>query len=334
MKNLILFLLLVQSISASGQDFPNLSDLSENLIDKNRNDSLNLVAIFNWITDNIAYDNDDYLVSNYYPDFKIDRYLDSAQYMNIYNRKVSELVLTKKKAICDGYSRLFLTLCEFADIRCQYISGEVRDPLSDDLIGHAWNAVYIDGKWRLIDLTWASGGISGSTYVKEKNMFFYFTPPEQLIFDHIPDDLKWSLLDSMTVHKLLNESPILSYQPFENGLTDCFPKNKSLKVDTLNPIKISLVFDRKIEIEDIHLSGSPTESLIDQMDIEVTGENFDSLLNAKPNLFLVIPKIEVSRKEIAGRRYEFTVQALTSKLKEIYIYINSALPGLIYEVRF
>jgi transglutaminase/protease-like cytokinesis protein 3 len=304
------------------------------VINESKSDSLNLVSIFDWMTDNIEYDVDTYFQGLDYPEFGINKYLDSASYMKLYNQEVSEMVIRNKKAICDGYSRLFYTLCEVAGIKCQYIPGKVKFPLRDELGEHAWNAIFINGEWKLIDLTWASGGLSGSSFVKENNMFFYLTPPEQLIYDHYPDDLKWSLLDTAKVNSLLNESPILSHQPFKIGLIDYFPQNKILKIDTLKPFKISFEFNRKIEPYDISISGGPSETLRDKLDIEITNDNYDSLENIYPNLSVIIPKIEILEQKIVGNKIQYLILPLSSTLERIYIYIENSWPSMIYDTEF
>ena len=334
MKKLISLIFLLISLQALGQDYPRLSNLAKHVINKNHSDSLNLASIFNWITENIAYDTKTYFEGLDYPEFNIDRYLDSASYMKVYHEEVSEMVISTKKAICDGYSRLFFTLCEQAGLKCQYITGKVKSPLIDELSDHAWNAVLLDGDWKLLDLTWASGAINGASFVKKKDMFFYLTPPEQLIFDHYPDDLKWSLLDSVAVNDLLNNSPLLSHQPFKAGLIEYFPKSKVLNIDYLEPFKITLEFDREIDPFDITISGSPTESMMDQFDFEITNDKYDSLIKIYPDLSLLIPKIEIIDKKVIGNKHEFTVRPLSSTLKTVDIYIGSMWPAMIYQVKF
>ncbi|MEO9482050.1 MAG: transglutaminase domain-containing protein [Ekhidna sp.] len=145
--------------------------ISKKIVNQNQSDSLNLVSIFNWITDNIEYDVKTYQQNLDYPYFIIDPNLDSASYMKVYNSKVSEMVIRTKKAICDGYSRLFLSLCELAKIQCKYITGKVRFPLRDELAEHAWNAVLINNQWYLLDITWASGYVSRNSFVEKRKTF-------------------------------------------------------------------------------------------------------------------------------------------------------------------
>ena len=56
-------------------------------------------------------------------------------------------------AVCGGYASLFMDLCTEAGLECKYISGKA-DFLDFDGIGHAWNAVKVDGKWYHVDVCW------------------------------------------------------------------------------------------------------------------------------------------------------------------------------------
>ena len=77
------------------------------------------------------------------------------------SERVAETVLQRKVAVCDGYARLFTTLCDYAGIRSAIIVGYARagtnKPAKRFGINHYWNAVMIDGNWYLLDATWASG---------------------------------------------------------------------------------------------------------------------------------------------------------------------------------
>lgn len=58
---------------------------------------------------------------------------------------------SERKAVCDGYAKAFMILCEKFGIPCAVIPGAVRA----DGVGHAWNYVQMeDGNWYLIDTTW------------------------------------------------------------------------------------------------------------------------------------------------------------------------------------
>jgi hypothetical protein len=80
---------------------------------------------------------------------------------------------------------------------------------------HAWNAVQIDGEWKLIDITWASGTIKMKKqhldkmmdkvfkvpykqklkFKRKRNDDYFFAPPEKFILTHLPSAPAWQLLE-------------------------------------------------------------------------------------------------------------------------------------------
>nr|XP_034962817.1 kyphoscoliosis peptidase-like isoform X2 [Zootoca vivipara] len=112
----------------------NVKDSVENLVSallqKAHSDLEKVRAIWMWICHHIEYDVEGY------------RNRDKAFY------KPAD-VLRSGKAICSGYARLFEEMCRVAGIQCKYLAGGCK---SDDFKGksrHAWNAVYLDGKWHI-----------------------------------------------------------------------------------------------------------------------------------------------------------------------------------------
>ena len=87
-------------------------------------------------------------------------------------------VLAKKVAVCQGYAELFSALCDAVGIRNEMIIG-VAKRNQNQFLGHAWNAVCIDRKWYLIDVTWGEG--------------FYLKSPAYFYSDHFPKQNRWTL---------------------------------------------------------------------------------------------------------------------------------------------
>ncbi|XP_052088560.1 kyphoscoliosis peptidase-like [Mytilus californianus] len=104
-------------------------------------------------------------------------------------------VLKSKSSVCEGYARLFQALCVAKNIKCQKISGfskgyghQLGTILSyQNKTDHAWNVVFVSGKWRFIETTWGAGHINKKrTFVKEFSNFYFLTKPEHFIEDHFP----------------------------------------------------------------------------------------------------------------------------------------------------
>lgn len=108
-----------------------------------------------------------------------------------------------------------------ADLPCVIINGvtksgayEVGNDIDYEESCGQWNAVYINGQWRLVDTFWASTCVSGGNEnntlfidtngtvtrrgdiddIVKFNEFYFLTDPEYLIYTHYPDDEMWQLL--------------------------------------------------------------------------------------------------------------------------------------------
>ncbi|MEQ1676779.1 MAG: transglutaminase domain-containing protein [Chitinophagaceae bacterium] len=143
-------------------------------------DSLRLRAAFIWITENIMYDVKAFIRED-----------PSAAQLNY--------VLRNKKAICSGYANLVKYFCDAFSIESEIVEGYGRTGRRDVFLGHrslrsnhAWNAVKINGTWRHIDATWATGVLDDTNedkpvYRKQFNETYYFTAPEKFMLNHLPE---------------------------------------------------------------------------------------------------------------------------------------------------
>lgn len=109
-------------------------------------------VIYNYIVNNIEYDYK-----------KIDQ-IDNKYIPNI------EDTLHNKKGICYDYSSLFAAMLRSLDIPTKLVKGYKND--ID--VYHAWNEVYIDDKWVIIDTTYDSVKLDrGDSYSMIKNKIEY-----------------------------------------------------------------------------------------------------------------------------------------------------------------
>lgn len=77
---------------------------------------------------------------------------------------VPDETLATKKGICFDYSALLATMLRVQDIPAKLVIGHV----APDNIYHAWNEVYIDGKWVHYDATLAAENRDESNYQTER----------------------------------------------------------------------------------------------------------------------------------------------------------------------
>ncbi|MEO8405476.1 MAG: transglutaminase domain-containing protein [Chitinophagaceae bacterium] len=179
--------------------------LSELLTAPYHTDKEKVRAIFRWITQHISY---------YRPMVKSNKKNKTANFFYGYaslevdtgdlkplTERIAINTLVNRRAICDGYSRLFKSLCDHACIPAEIITGYARSDV--DRVeqkfrsNHSWNAVYIDSAWQLLDVTWASGYLNRSNddFIRYYDDYYFLTPPQDFIRHHYPDDLRWTLLE-------------------------------------------------------------------------------------------------------------------------------------------
>lgn len=156
-------------------------------------DSEKALEIYRWITKNISYDNE--LMRSQ----KLQKQIYTSE------ENVVRNVLKRKMALCGGFALLFNNLCADVGIEAKEVHGYTKDFAGRfkkrKTPHHTWNVVKLNGKWQLIDITWAVSHGDGKT----PDNFWYLTRPEDFIYSHYPEDIKWTLLNN----------PI-SYSDFKN----------------------------------------------------------------------------------------------------------------------
>jgi hypothetical protein len=124
------------------------------------------------------------------------------------NRSADE-TFTMRSAVCGGYANLFRRMAELAGLKAVYLSGPSLT--FDGVVGHAWNAVMIDGKWRLLDATWAAGYVEDAKtengkFIRKFTDIYFLTPAEHFIYTHFPEDPQWQLLEEK-----INKEQFMAY---------------------------------------------------------------------------------------------------------------------------
>ncbi|MFI5133677.1 MAG: transglutaminase domain-containing protein [Chitinophagales bacterium] len=168
------------------------------------------------------------------------------------NERVADIVLKKKTGICDEYARLFKTLCDYAGLQSEIISGYAKSnidrPGKRFGCNHSWNAVYIDSAWHLLDVTWASGYISWSSdeFIRSYNDYYFFTPPDQFVEDHYPDDPQWTLMNQPPLPREFNRSPYKQKSFIKYKITSYAPSGGIIEANPGDTLQFEL---RSADIE-------------------------------------------------------------------------------------
>lgn len=114
------------------------------IIDDSMTDYQKVHAISDWLADNVAYD------------YELEKELSSVSSSSpeydkfyAYRSLYLEGVFIDGVAVCNGYAKAVSLLCGIEGIPCYKIKG------SSSSGQHAWNKVYADGLWYVVDTTWA-----------------------------------------------------------------------------------------------------------------------------------------------------------------------------------
>ncbi|MBQ9609086.1 MAG: transglutaminase domain-containing protein [Lachnospiraceae bacterium] len=167
-------------------------------------------AIHDWIATNIAYDYENYLNGT------------------IENPADPIWAYNNKRAVCSGYTRLARVMFASVGIPCLDINGFASgasvgggnlSPNTDYTNeNHAWNAVYVNGSWKILDITWDSqnkyyGANSDKNVLNQSPKYRYYGIPAELISEnHCSFDVIYTDLDDK--HYEQNDN---SYSNQNNG---------------------------------------------------------------------------------------------------------------------
>lgn len=115
------------------------SNIVKTVIKEGMPDEEKVMALWNWLEKHTSYDDEaiEYAKNNNFKDIK--GYEDS---FNSYG------IICRKKGVCQSYAYCFKILLSLCNIKCITLTGYI-----DKTLPHAWNAVYINGEWRWIDVT-------------------------------------------------------------------------------------------------------------------------------------------------------------------------------------
>lgn len=211
-------------------------------------------AVYTWVAKNIKYDLKEFYSGDKQYSFSYASPEElQRKILNRNNFLVNKTIKTRK-AVCEGYSQTFKKICDLLQIRCKVVSGYTKTfaheigklPLGGK---HAWNVVFINKQWKLIDATWAAGYANESKkWIQQFDDYFFFTDPEDLINSHFPEEAVWQLTSETYSQKQFANFPILTPYYFKNRLKLNAPKNGKL---TLGQKKFYLIkFSSKNIAED------------------------------------------------------------------------------------
>ncbi|MGZ8540316.1 MAG: transglutaminase domain-containing protein [Chitinophagaceae bacterium] len=218
--------------------------LSQQLTSDCTTDLQKVRAIFDWIAGNISYRTRPSRSRRKIAPVFIEEINDTAAIKPL-DERVAENVLEDRLAVCDGYARLFKTLCSYSGIQAEVINGYARTEATKRIQrfrpNHSWNAVMIDSVWQLLDVTWASGYLTWQDeFVRHLDEQYFLSKPAQFIREHYPDDMRWTLMADPPLMPEFRHSPFKQKSFSKYQIIDYSPEKGVIEVSAGDTVLIEL----------------------------------------------------------------------------------------------
>jgi hypothetical protein len=214
-------------------------------------------TIFRWITGNIGYRTS--VIKTKRKNDSLRRYEEEEDTgaLKPLNDRVAIKVLHDRETVCEGYARLFKSLCDHAGVLSAIITGYARTESgraeTKFRSNHSWNAVFIDDAWYLLDAAWASGYIAmpSGEFVRAYDDYYFLAAPDQFIRHHYPDDLRWSLLSHPPAINEFRNTPFRQRSFVKYPIVSFYPAKGIIEADVGDTIRLELetnIIDRSTSI--------------------------------------------------------------------------------------
>lgn len=153
--------------------------------------------------------------------------------------QTASAVFDSRLGVCEGYARLLKELGRLTGDRIAYVVGEVREENGGVMpVGHAWNAVEIQGSWYIVDATWDDPSDASGSHEDHYETTYLFIPPELAGLDHFPDQKRWQLRADPLARAEFLRQPLARPNLAREGLVLVRPERPS--VDVTDRLEITL----------------------------------------------------------------------------------------------
>jgi hypothetical protein len=237
------------AFSLKGHSLDHPDELAKKLVQGLTTEQEKFRAIFRWIADNIAYDYPLYLkIIRKESELKHKRKKLSAFAQRASKQMYRNMIL-KRETICAGYAMLLEYMCEQAGIGCEFVSGysiTISDYTTDGP-DHAWNAVKLNNKWYLCDVTWAAGQVDlrVERFIQSFNETYFLTDPTLFIANHYPTEKRWTLIQNPPSLTEFSQSAYKAEGFIDLWVNQYFPKPFLVRIKQSEPFQLRFTTNTK-----------------------------------------------------------------------------------------
>ncbi|KAK6581007.1 hypothetical protein PZA11_006495 [Diplocarpon coronariae] len=199
-----------------------------------RSDVQRLRAIFTWVSEKITWEED------------------------FESEPDSRRVIQTKRACAEEVALLVMEMCAAVGIHAEVVRGYLKTPGEIPEIGpmprpnHWWNAVVVDGEWRVMDCSLAAPShprralySSGSGQMAES--WWFLTRPSEICWTHIPEQHQQQHLCPPMAHEILLALPCACPPFFKNALEMAEYDTSLVRVEDLEQVHVKFIVPSDVE---------------------------------------------------------------------------------------
>lgn len=199
-----------------------------------RNDVQKLRAIFTWVSEKIAWEGD------------FEGPVDSRR------------TIQTKRGCAEEVAVIVMEMCTAVGIHCEVIRGYLKTPGEVPELGlmprpnHWWNAVLIDGEWRMMDCSLASPtnprrSQYSSIHSQFAESWWFLTRPMEICWTHIPEHQEQQHICPPVAEDVLLSLPC-SCPPFFKNMLEMVDYDTSLlRIEDLEIVQIKFTVPADVE---------------------------------------------------------------------------------------
>ena len=162
------------------------------IVDESMNDYQKVAAIYQWLAAEVLYDHtaaDESIALQNAAAKSTATAEDIAAYYATFGWSCfyMEGVFINRLAVCNGIASAYSAMCNMLGIKCYKLIGTATDA-DDNVQQHAWNKVFIGGKWYVSDATWGSTAVlhnSSKWEILTYNYLFMTERQATVVYKHI-----------------------------------------------------------------------------------------------------------------------------------------------------